>query len=415
MKKKRVAVTGLGLITGVGMDKDKFWDAISSGTSGISKIKCFDASELKCRIAGECHNFDPTAFLQPVELQRMDRVSQLAVAAASLAIGESRLPINDRDIGVIIGTALGGIISDDDQHLLLNTRGHRFVQPMAIPLIMYNAAMSHIALRFGFKGPGYTISTACASGAQAIGEAYRLIRDGYANIIIAGGADAPLSFGIFSAWCALRVLSTKNDNPTGACQPFSRDRDGMVLSEGAGIVVLEELEHALNRRCKIQGEIIGYGSSNDAHHITHPDAEGEAFAIKKAIKDAALSFTDIDYINAHGTGTVINDVVETEAIKSVFGPDAYSIPISSTKSMLGHTMGAAGAIEFITCCLSVQNSLLPPTINYSNRDTKCDLDYVPNVAREKEINVAISNSFGFGGTNAVLVIKKYETKQNAIA
>ncbi len=407
MKERRVVVTGTGLITPFGIGRRKFWDAIRSGCSGISKIRQFDSSQLKCQIAGACHDFDPAFFfLDPDDFRRMDRVSQFAVAAGSLAVRESGLCKNSCDTGVIIGTGLGGITTDDVQHALLHAKGARFVQPTAIPMIMYNAAASHISSRFGFKGPGYTITTACASGTQAIGEAYRLIKHGYTHTMIAGGADAPLSFGIFSAWCALRILSTRNSDPTTACRPFSQDRDGMVLAEGAGIVVLEELQHAMNRFSPIHAEVIGYGSSNDAYHITHPDVDGEAEAIKNAMKDAGLAPNDIDYINAHGTGTKINDLAETAAIKKVFEKRAYSVPISSTKSMIGHAMGGAGAIEFIVCCLSLQHDLIPPTINYYVRDPECDLDYVPNVARAESLDIAMSNSFGFGGTNAVLILKK---------
>jgi 3-oxoacyl-[acyl-carrier-protein] synthase II len=415
MTERRVVVTGTGLVTPFGIGTEKFWDAVSSGLSGISKIREFDPSHLKCQIAGACHQFDPSSFLNRNDFRRMDRVSQFAVVAASLAViesrlptNESRLPTNNHDTGVIIGTGLGGITTDDAQHALLHTKGPRFVMPTAIPMIMYNAAASHISNRFGFKGPGYTITTACASGTQAIGEAYRLIKHGYADAMIAGGADAPLSFGIFSGWCALRVLSTRNNDPTSACRPFSGDRDGMVLAEGAGIVVLEELRSALRRSANIQGEIAGYGSSNDAHHIIQPTAEGEAIAIRNVLNDALLSTEDIDYINAHGTGTITNDIVETEAIKNVFKKRAYSIPISSTKSMIGHAMGAAGAIEFITCVLALKHDLVPPTINYSATDPQCDLDYVSNVSRNKTINIAISNSFAFGGTNAVLAVKKFQ-------
>ena len=407
MKKRRVVVTGIGLVTAFGTGKEVFWEAVKSGKSGVSRIQRFDASQFKCQIAGECPDFDPARYVESNELDRMDRVSQMAVTAASLAIEESRLSKNNGQTGVILGTALGGITSDDDQHLLLNSRGHRFVQPKAIPMIMYNAPASHIAKRFGLKGPGYTISTACASGSQAIGEAYRLIRDGYASAMVAGGADAPLSFGIFTAWCALRVLSTRNNDPATACRPFSQDRDGMVLAEGAGIIVLEELQSALSKSSDIYCEIIGYGSSNDVHHITQPEVDGEAMAIQNALDDASISTEDVDYINAHGTATITNDFVETEAIKKIFGRRAYSIPTSSTKSMTGHSMGAAGAIEFITCCLSLQYALIPPTINYLIPDPQCDLDYVPNNARLKTIYTVISNSFGFGGTNSVLVAKKY--------
>lgn len=407
MKKRRVVVTGIGVVSAFGTGKEVFWEAVKCGKSGVSRIQRFDASQLKCQIAGECLNFDAARYVESSELDRMDRVSQMAVTAASLAIDESHLSKNNGQTGVILGTALGGITSDDDQHLLLNTKGYRFVQPKAIPMIMYNAPASHISKRFGLKGPGYTISTACASGSQAIGEAYRLIKHGYATAIVAGGADAPLSFGILTAWCALRILSTKNNDPTGACKPFSQGRDGMVLAEGAGIVVLEDLEYAKSRSAQICAEVIGYGSSNDAYHITCPDADGEAAAIKNTLVDASLSAEDVNYINAHGTATEINDLVETEAIKKVFGARAYSIPVSSTKSMTGHTMGAAGALEFIVCCLSLRDSMVPPTINYQNSDPRCDLDYVPNVARHKPLEIALSNSFGFGGVNAVLAVKKF--------
>lgn len=407
MEKRRVVVTGIGLITPFGVGKERFWQAVKEGRSGIKKIQRFDPSPFKSQMAGECRDFDPLQFLDAKEVYRMDRVSHLAVAATSLAMHDSGLKTNSHKAGVILGTGLGGITTDDEQHKILHTKGHRFVKPMAIPMIMYNAAASHISMRFGLKGPGYTISTACTSGAQAIGEAYRMIKHAYAEAMIAGGSDAPLSFGIFSAWCALRVLSTRNAEPEKACRPFSKDRDGMVLAEGAGIVVLEELRHALKRSAPIYGEIIGYGITNDAYHLTYPRLEGEIKAMKRAIEDASISADEVDYINAHGTATPVNDLVETKAIKKVFANRAYSIPVSSTKSMIGHAMGASGAIEFITCCLSIGHDLIPPTINYITPDPKCDLDYVPNMPRKKIVDIAISDSFGFGGNNAVLISKRY--------
>lgn len=405
--KRRVVITGIGVVTCVGTSKDTFWDAIIKGKSGIKKISFFDPTPFRSQIAGEIKEFDPLQFIDIKEVRDMDRVSHLTIAATEEAIKDAGFK-PDENAGIIIGTGIGGITSDDFQHTLHDLKGPRYVQPMAIPTIMYNAIACHVSRRYGLMGSGYTVATACTSGANAIGEAYRLIKHGYTDVMVAGGAEATISPGIWSGWCAMRVLSTKNDDPAGACRPFSKDRSGMVISEGAGIVILEELEHALKRSSNIYAEVIGYGSSYDARHITAPNVYGQMRAISIAMKDANISPDKIDYIKAHGTSTVLNDKIETETIKKMFGDKAYSIPVSSIKSMIGHTIGASGAIELIACCLSLRDSIIPPTINYTERDPDCDLDYVPNKARKARLNVIMTNSFGFGGINGVLILRRCE-------
>ncbi|GBD95959.1 MAG TPA: beta-ketoacyl-[acyl-carrier-protein] synthase II [Nitrospirae bacterium] len=403
--KKRVVITGLGVLSAIGIGKESFRSSLKAGHSGIGRITLFDPSPFKSRIAGEIKGFDPSRYIDRKDIRWMDRFSQIAVAASQLAVDDAGIKL-DGDAGIIIGTGTGGILWHQDAIEQYFYRGPAKMDPADIPKIMYNSAAGHISMRFGLQGEGYTVSTACASGAHAVGEAHRLIRHGYAGVMIAGGTDVPLSPHLHGAWCALRVLSTKNDVPEAASCPFDKNRNGFVLAEGAGILILEELEHALSRSANIYAEIIGYGTSFDASHITAPNAGGQIIAIQRALDDGNVSPQEIDYINAHGTATKINDKVETRAIKEVFGKRAYSIPVSSTKSMTGHTMGAAGAIELIACCLTLKDNIIPPTINYSEPDPECDLDYVPNNAREANVNTALSNSFGFGGNNAVLIIRK---------
>jgi 3-oxoacyl-[acyl-carrier-protein] synthase II len=407
--KRRVVITGLGPLTSLGIGKDTFWEALVHGKSGIRKISSFDTAHLRSHIAGEINGFDPVEYIDRKEAVTMDRVCHFSIAASELAVRDSGIRL-DRDAGIVVGTGLGGIITDDVQHQVYHTKGYRFVHPLTIPMSMYNASACHISQRFGIKGAGFTLSTACSSGTHAIGEAYRLIKDGYADVNIAGGSEATLSQAIFSAWCAMRILSRRNDTPEQACRPYSKDRDGMVLGEGAGFVILEELSHALKRDAPIYAEIIGYGSSYDASHLTAPDVNGQAVAIDKAIREAGIRPEEIDYINGHGTGTSLNDKAETDSAKMIFGQSAYSIPMSSIKPQIGHTLGASGALGLIASCLSLRDNLMPATINYTEPDPECDLDYVPNTARKANLNIVMSNSFGFGGNNGVLVIRR--VKQN---
>jgi len=411
---KRIAVTGIGLIAPTGVGRERVWEALAEGRSGISRIEDFDTSNLKTNIAGVCREFRGEEFFDEREMSRLDRVSQMAIAATEMATREAGLTngqLDSYDAGVYLGTGFGGQGSIEEfcGAFFSNGKGRR--SAIAIPKSMYNASSSNIAIRFKTRGPNITVTTACSSGANAIGQAFHLIRYGHADRMIAGGADAPITPVVMDAWKEMRVLSTKNDPPERACKPFSANRDGFVLAEGAGIVVLEDLEKAVERGAHIYAEVIGYGSTADASHITFPDPDGEAHAMTRALKDAGVRPEEIDYINAHGTATKLNDASETEAIKRVFGSRSYEIPINSIKSMLGHSMGAAGAIEFISTVLAIEHQLVPPTINYEESDPQCDLDYVTEGAREfgssRPLRTAISNSFGFGGNNAVLVVRAY--------
>ncbi len=409
--RRRVVVTGMGLITPVGSDMETFWDSVANGVSGVRLVTSIDTSAFRTKIAGQIEDFDPEKYLEPKEIKRMDRFTQLAIAATSLALQDSNLKIDDgikEKVGVILGSAVAGIISHEIAAKDLFVRGHRYVNPLTVPLVMFNAGASNICMHFGFTGTSFGISTACASATNAIGEAYQRIKNGYGEIMVAGGSDAPISPVCFSAWNKLRAMSTNNGEPERACKPFSKDRDGLVMAEGSGMLILESLDSAVARSAGIYGEIIGYGSTSDAFHLTYPNKEQEIRAIELTLADAGVNPDDIDYINAHGTATTANDKVETETIKTVFGKRAYSIPISSTKSMIGHSLGASGAIELIASILAMRNGFIPPTINYEIPDPECDLDYVPNVGRRAELSIAMSSSFGFGGTNAVLLVKKWK-------
>lgn len=414
MKPRRTVVTGIGMITPAGVGSDCAWDAMCAGQSGIRRITGFDTSHLKSTIAGICTGFKPESFFEERELTRLDRVSQLAIAATDMAIRDAGLTngqLDSYEAGVILGTGFGGQGSIEEfcSAFFSNCKGRR--SAIAIPKSMYNASSSNIAIRLKTRGPNITVSTACSSGANAIGQAFHLIRYGHADRMIAGGADAPVTPVVMDAWKEMRVLSTRNETPERACKPFSANRDGFVLAEGSGIVVLEELEKALERGAHIYGEILGYGSTADAAHITFPDPEGEAHAMIRALRDAGVAADEIDHISAHGTATRVNDASETEAIKRVFGSRAYEIPVNSIKSMIGHSMGAAGAIEFIATILAIQRKRIPPTINYEEVDPQCDLDYVTEGARHIDgrgpLRTAMSNSFGFGGNNAVLIARHY--------
>jgi 3-oxoacyl-[acyl-carrier-protein] synthase II len=408
MSARRVVVTGIGIISPVGVGRERFWSALAEGRSGISRIEEFP--ELRSSMAGLCRDFKPEEFFDERELTRLDRVSQMAVAAAQMAISDAGLDpesLDNYETGVILGTGFGGQASIEEYYAAYFSNGQRRRSAIAIPKSMYNAPSSNISIKFKARGPNITVTTACSSGANALGMAFHMIRHGHANRMIAGGSDAPVTPAVIEAWRDMRVLSSKSDCPERACKPFSANRDGFVLAEGAALLVLEALEAALARGALPIAEIIGYGSTCDATHITFPDAAGEAEAMARALLDARISAQEVDYINAHGTATKLNDISETEAIKRVFGGRAYQIPVSSIKSMVGHSMGAAGAVEFAATVLAIRNQLIPPTINYEQRDPECDLDYVTEGARGGRIRVAISNSFGFGGNNAVLVAREY--------
>jgi len=409
----RVVVTGIGLITPVGNDTRSTWQSLLAGRSGAGPITHFDASGFEIRFGCEVKNFDPAAHLDFKEARRMARYTQFAMVATKEALEDARLTITpemaDR-VGVLIGSGIGGVEVFIEAVRVYDAKGPRRVSPFAVPLLMANGASGQIAISFGAKGPNYAIVSACATSTHAIGEAWEIIRRGDADVMIAGGSEAPLVPIAFAALGNMGALSKRNDDPQGASRPFDALRDGFVSGEGAGVLILERLDHALARGASIYAEIVGYGATADAYHITAP-AEGGAGAAKAmqiALQKAGLQPEEVDYINAHGTSTPLNDVAETQAIKTVFGDHAYRIPISSTKSMVGHLMGAAGAVEAAVTVLTIKEGMIHPTINYQYPDPACDLDYVPNVARKANVRVAISNSFGFGGHNACLAFRRYE-------
>jgi len=414
MKKRRVVVTGLGVVAANGIGAEDFWKSNVSGRSGVGKITCFDPSHYPSRVAAEVRNFDPLLYMPDKVAKRVDRFVHFGLASAKMAMDNSGLNFESEDperIGVIIGSGLGGVLFHEAQIMAAyEKKSHRF-NPMCVPKITPNAVAAHIAIQHGFLGPNFVISTACASGNHGIGEAYRKIQHHEADVVFAGGAEAPLTEFTFGAYCALRgVLSKKNEPPEEASRPFDQERDGFVMGEGGAILILEEMEHALERDAHIYAEIVGYGLASGAYHIAMPEPTGKdaARTMMLALSEAKVQPEKIDYINAHGTGTVANDVAETRAIKRVFGDFAHSVPISSTKSMIGHSIGAAGAIEAVASCLAIEHQWIPPTINQIHSDPECDLDYVPNEAREAEIDFVLSNSFGFGSVNACLLFRKFE-------
>jgi 3-oxoacyl-[acyl-carrier-protein] synthase II len=412
--KQRVVITGLGVLSPVGIGKEAYWQALLRGQSGIDRLTRFDSSLYDSKIAGEVKDFVPEQFLDRKEMRRMDRFTQFGVAASKLAVEDAALDISQEDpekIGVVIGSGIGGIETLCEQHSVLLNKGPNRVSPLFIPMIIGNMAAGQIAICLGPKGPNITVVTACASGTNAVGEAYLMLQRGAAEVVLAGGSETPIVPVAMAGFCSMKAMSTGNDEPQRASRPFDKNRDGFVISEGAGILVLETLGHALARGARIYGEVAGYGCTADAYHITAPESGGTeaARAIRIALEDAGISADQVDYINAHGTSTELNDKIETLAIKKVLGDHAYKVPVSSIKSMIGHSLGAAGAQEAIACALSVSTGWVPPTINYEQPDPECDLDYVPNQARQCPVKVAISNSFGFGGHNAVLVIKKFES------
>jgi 3-oxoacyl-[acyl-carrier-protein] synthase II len=408
----RVVVTGLGAITPLGNDLETYWQGLISGKSGIADITLFDASSYGCYIAGEVKGFDPHAYVQAKEAKRMDRFAQFAVCASLQAIADAKLeitPENAAQVGVLIGTGIGGLKVLEDQHEILRTKGADRCSPFMIPMMIGNMAAGLTAIHTGAKGPCSCTVTACSAGANAIGDAFRLVQRGYAQAMICGGTEAAITPLCVAGFVACRAMTKRNQDPTHASRPFDRDRDGFVLGEGAGILVLENLDRAIARGAKIYGEIVGYGATCDAYHITAPvpDGEGAIRAITLALKDGNISPDQVSYINAHGTSTPANDSTESLAIKQALGDHAYKVAVSSTKSMTGHLLGGSGGIEAVASVMAMANDCAPPTINLENPDPACDLDYVPHVARPMPIDVVLSNSFGFGGHNVTLAFKKY--------
>ena len=415
MTERRVVITGLGVLTPIGNDVETFWSNLKNCVSGIHTIDAFDTAAYDCKIGGQVRGFDPKPFFKnPKDVRRTDRFTQLSVAAARIALDDSGIDVanlKDRNrFGVIVSTGIGGLKTLQDQLTILLTKGPTRNSPFTIPMLISNMASGVISMEFNLRGPNLCIVTACATSNNAIGESWRIIKFGDADIFLAGGSEASIVEIGLAGFSAMKALSTRNDEPGRASRPFDRDRDGFVMSEGAGIVVVEELEHAKARGAKIYCELTGYGVSADAYHMTAPppDGEGAARAMQMALDHARLSPGQVDYINAHATSTDIGDICETRAIKKVFGDDAYKVAISSTKSMTGHLLGGAGGIEMAACALAIRDSVIPPTINLENPGKECDLDYTPKVAREKKVRVALNNSFGFGGHNATLVATAFE-------
>ncbi|MEI7998969.1 MAG: beta-ketoacyl-ACP synthase II [Candidatus Omnitrophota bacterium] len=413
MQKRRVVITGLGIVACNGVGKDEFWRANARGLSGIDTISHFDIEGFDSKIAGYVKNFNPCDFIPAQTVKRTDRYVHFGLASAKMAIEDSRLDLLNEDrnrIGVIIGSGLGGVLFHEEQMIMALDKGAHRLNPLCVPRITPNAVSSHIGIEYGLLGPNMVISTACASGTQAIGEAFRKIQYSDIDLCVTGGVEAPLTRFTFGAYCSLRVTSKRNDIPQEASRPFDKTRDGSVLGEGGAGLILEELNHALARNAHIYAEVKGYGANSGAYHMVMPDLEGKdaCSVMAIAIKDAHLENKDIHYINAHATSTQANDQAETRAIKNLFGEKAYQVPISSTKSMIGHSIGAAGGIEGVVCALILENQFIPPTINYHEKDPLCDLDYVPNQGRSAKIVNLMSNSFGFGNCNACLIFSKWE-------
>ncbi len=411
--KRRVVVTGVGMVIPQGIGIDPVWEKICEGISGVGPITKFNASGFETRIAAEVKDFRAEEFIDPKELRKMDLFIHYALAATKIAIEDSGLELEKEDperIGACVGTGLGGLSSLEKYHQVLLEKGPRRITPFFIPMIIANEASGQISIFHNLKGPNICVVTACATGAHCIGTAFRGIQYGDADVMVAGGVEATITPLAVAGFNAMRAISTRNDEPEKASRPFDRDRDGFVMGEGGAVMILEELERAKRRGAKIYAELVGYGYNSDAYHLAAPDPEGDGAArcMRMALKDAGLSPDEVDYINAHGTSTELNDITETLAIKRVFGERAYKIPVSSTKSMTGHLLGAAGSTEAVFSVLTIRDGVIPPTINYENPDPRCDLDYVPNVAREKKVKVVMSNSFGFGGTNSVLIFRKFE-------
>ncbi len=410
---RRVVVTGMGAVSPIGNTVEELWSSLVNGRSGTGLLTRFDATKFSSRIAAEVKGFDPTLYIDKKEIRRLSYFCQYALAASAMAIQNSQLDVESLDknrVGVLIGSGIGGIEAIEEQKEVLDAKGPRRISPFLIPKLIINMAAGLVSMRYGFGGPNTAITTACATGAHSIGEAMRLVQRGQTDVVVAGGSEAALTPLGFGGFCTMKALSTNNDDPEHASRPFDKNRDGFVMGEGAGIVILEDLEHARKRGAEIFGEIVGYGMSADAYHITMPDPDGRGAceAMRTALEDAGISTDRVDYINAHGTSTPYNDKTETKAIKTLFNSYAKKVAVSSTKSMTGHLLGAGGAVEFIAMTLALQNGIIPPTINYCTPDPECDLDYVPNTARELKIQYAMSNSFGFGGHNAVLIARRFE-------
>ncbi len=413
MKDRRVVITGLGVITPVGNDVETFWNNLKNGVSGVELLQAFDTTEYDCKIAGEVRDFDPKAYFKnPKDVRRTDRFAHFGMAAAKLAMADCGIDlekVNRQRFGVIVSSGIGGLKTLEDQHSVLLNKGPSRISPFTIPMLISNMASGLISMEYGLRGPNLCIVTACATSNNAIGESWRIIKFGDADIFLAGGSEASIVTIGVGAFAGMKALSTRNDDPHGASRPWDRDRDGFVMGEGAGIVVVEELEHAKARGAKIYCELTGYGLSADAYHMTAPPPEGEGAvqAMQMALDHAGITADRVDYVNAHATSTGLGDLAETKAIKKVFGEHAKKVSISSTKSMTGHLLGGAGAIEMAACALAIRDSVIPPTINLENPDEGCDLDYTPKVAREKKVRVTLNNSFGFGGHNATLVAAEF--------
>lgn len=412
MERRRVVVTGLGLVTPLGIGVKASWEAMLDGRSGIGIINTFDSSDLPVHIAGEVKGFDPSNYIELKEIKKMDKFIHFALAASIMAVEDSGIKItgdNAERVGVIIGSGMGGLPAIEHYHKTYLEKGYRRITPFFIPMLIINLASGQVSIKFGAKGPNSAVATACATGSHAIGDAFKIIQRGDADAMIAGGTESVITPMAIGGFAVMKALSTRNDEPEKASRPFDRDRDGFVMGEGAGVVILESLESAKARNAKIYAEVTGYGMTSDAYHITTPSpgGEGAAICMRSALKDADASPESVDYINAHGTSTKYGDELETAAIKKIFGEHAYRLCVSSTKSMTGHLLGASGGVEAIVSILTVYNDVIPPTINLENPDPECDIDYVPIKARNKTVNCALSNSFGFGGTNACLLFRKY--------
>jgi len=410
---RRVVITGLGAVTPVGIGLDAFWDSLVSGRAGIGPITRFDASEYSSRIAGEVKGFDPLDYLDAKEARKVGTFIQYAVAAAREAKSDADLTIDDSNcerVGAYLGAGIGCLPTIEEQHKRLLEKGPRRITPFFIPKLIINMASGYVSIIFGAKGPNCASVTACASGLHSISEAYYLIRDDQADAMFAGGSESVITPLAVSGFCAMRALSTRNNEPEKASRPFDAERDGFVMAEGAGVIILESLEHAVSRGARVYAEVLGVGMSGDAYHLTapHPTGDGAMRAMRAAIQNAGLVPDEIEHINAHGTSTQLNDKMETNAIKTLFKDYAYSIPITANKSMVGHLLGGAGGVESAAAVLAMDRGIIPPTINYEHQDDECDLDYVPNVARHKQVRTTLSNSFGFGGTNVSIVLRKFE-------
>jgi len=410
---RRVVITGMGVISPVGTGLEQFWTQITAGVSGVGYITRFDAAEFSTRIAAEVKDFDPTQHMDRKEARRMDRFSQFAVAVANMALKDAELnmeKLNRDRVGVILGSGIGGLETLEDQAIVLMQRGPGRVSPFLIPMMIANMGSGQVAINLGLRGCNITTISACASSNNALGDAFRLLQAGKADVMLAGGTEAPITPLAVAGFSAMKALSARNEDPGGSSRPFDAGRDGFVIGEGAAVLVLETLEHALERKAGIYAEIVGYGCSCDAYHISAPDPEGAGavLAMGQALEDAGLRPDEVDYINAHGTSTPLGDKLETLAIKQVFGDHACRLAVSSTKSMTGHLLGAAGGLEAVVCVLGIQRGVIPPTINLKTPDPECDLDYVPNEAREKRVQVALSNSFGFGGHNVTLIFRSFQ-------